>query len=72
MAVRSEQEDRQTKFECIKSIPGIARVPQTCRSVQASWCVALGTKTTKLVTMWQMRGQKLISEFEGSVHAHFR
>lgn len=30
------QEDRQTQSQYIKSIPGIVRVPQTCRSVQAS------------------------------------
>lgn len=46
------QENRQTRFQYIKSIPEIVRVPQTSRSVQASWYVSLGTKTVELVNMW--------------------
>lgn len=43
------QENRQTQFQYIKSIPEIVRVPQSSRSVQASWYVSVGTKTLQLV-----------------------
>lgn len=46
------QENGQTQFQYIKSIPEIVRVPQTSRSVQASWYVSLGTKIVELVNMW--------------------
>lgn len=34
------QENQQTQFQYIKSIPEIVRVPETSRSIQASWYVS--------------------------------